>query len=216
MRKFSCLRASLPRVTMYALAIIITAVTACTPDGNLIIGPIRVTATIGEASFLQTLFSLKGNATVTHRQKFCDMPTEQELSDQVTTVGDIDLSRFVRLNRLELVKAVITATSGDFDFMTKMTVRFIPKPGAGPAVDLGTASDPNGLGTKIELVPPGDVDFLALIRANDAGDPNACPKIEYEITFKSVPLQDVEYRLDVTVDGYAEVGREKAFTAVSQ
>lgn len=216
MCKFTCLRVLLLRVAPYAFAAAITVVAACTPEGNLIIGPIRVTATIGEASFLQTLFTLKGSATVTHRQKFCDMPTEQELSDQVTTVGDVDLSRFVRLNRLELVKTVITATSGDFDFMTKMTVRFIPKPGAGPTVDLGTASDPNGLGTTIELVPPGNVDFLALIRANDAGDPNACPKIEYEITFKSVPLQDVQYRLDMTVDGFAEVGREKAFTAVSR
>lgn len=195
------------------IVILILIASACTPQGNLVVGPARVTATVGEASFLSTLFSLKGGATITHKQKFCEMPTEDELQSEVTTVGDIDLSAFIRLERLELVETVLTATSGDFSFMTDMTVTFIPKPGAGDPVVLGTASDPNGFGTEIALVPPGGVDFLELIRANDAGDPDACPKIEYEITFQSVPLQDVEYRLDVTVDGYAEVGPEKFLAA---
>ena len=189
------------------------AVFSCAPNGNLIVGPVRVTATVGEASFLSALFSTKGTATLTHKQKFCDLPTEDELQSQVTTVGDIDLSSFIRLHRLELVQTVLTATSGDFDFMTELTVTFIPKPGAGDPVVLGATSDANGFGTEIVLVPTDDVDFLELIRANDEGDPDTCPKIQYEITFKSVPLQDVEYRLDVTVDGYAEVGPEKFFTA---
>ncbi len=216
MRYFNRISNRTLRVIARAILTVAAIGTACTPGGNLIVGPVRVTATVGEASFLQTLFSVKGVATITHKQKFCDMPSEQDISDQVTTVGEVDLSQFVRLNRLELVETVLTATSGDFGFMTEMTVRFIPKPGAGETVVLGTASDPNGFGTEIVLVPPDDVDFLELIRANDAADPNDCPKIEYEITFQSAPLQDVEYRLDVTVDGYAELGREKAFAALDR
>ena len=189
---------------------------SCSQNGNLLVGPVRVTATIGEASFVETLFSLKGGASITHKQKFCDMPTEDELQEQVTTVGDIDLSAFIRLERLELVETVLTATSGDFDFLTGITVRFLPKPGAGNPVVLGTASDPSGLGTEIVLEPEDGVDFLELIKANDAGDPDACPRIEYTLTFQSVPTQDVEYRLDVTVDGFAEVGREKVMDAIAR
>lgn len=197
-------------------AVILAFGLSCSPNGNLIVGPVRVTATIGEASFVETLFSIKGGATITHKQKFCDMPTEEELQEQVTTVGDIDLSAFIRLDRLELVETVLTATSGDFDFLTGMTVRFLPKPGAGNPVVLGAASNPNGLGTEIVLEPEDGVDFLALVRANDAADPDDCPRIEYTLTFQSVPTQDVDYRLDVTVDGFAEVGREKVLNAITR
>jgi len=191
-----------------AVVTILIFATSCTPDGNLIVGPIRITANIGEASFAETLFGLKG-ATITHRQKFCDMPTEEELSEQLKGEGSFDVTRFVRPNRLELVETIITATSGDFDFLTAMTIRYIPKPGAGPIVVLGSASAPEGFGTEIVLVPEEGVDFLELIRANDDSDSEQCPKIEYEMTFKSVPLQDVNYRLDITVDGYVELGPEK-------
>lgn len=35
------------------------------------------------------------------------------------------------------------------------------------------------------------------------------PRIEYEITLNSIPTEDIEYRLDITVDGFAEVGRKR-------
>lgn len=190
----------------------LVALTACTPDGDLVVGPVTVTARVGEASFLQTLFVLRGDATVTHRQRFCDLPSEEELEDEVLQVADFDISRFVQLHRLELVNTTLTATSGDFNFMTGMTVRFVPQPGAGPAVVLGTASNPNGFGSQIVLTPVADVDLLELIRANDAAGDDDCPKLEYEITFKSIPLSDVEYTVDVTVDGYAELGAAKLLT----
>ncbi|MDZ4858952.1 MAG: hypothetical protein SGI88_08195 [Candidatus Hydrogenedentes bacterium] len=198
---------SVPVVIAMALAL----ATACTPDGNLIVGPVRITANIGEASFAETLFGLKG-ATITHRQEFCDMPTEEELSEQLQGEGSFDITRFIRPNRLELVETTITATSGNFDFLTGMTVRYIPRPGAGPTVVLGTASASGGFGTEIVLVPEDGVDFLELIRANDESQSDQCSKIEYQMTFQSVPLQDVEYRLDITVDGYVELGPEKSFS----
>jgi hypothetical protein len=206
-----------PRVkalfTTTTAALLIVA--SCTPSGNLRVGPVRVTANIGEASFLQTIFSVKGGATVVHKQKFCDMPTEEELQEEVTTVGEIDLSTFIRLDKLELVETKITATSGNFNFLTAMSIRFLPKPGAGNPVVLGAAINPNGFGTEIVLEPEDGVDFLALIRANDEADPNDCPRIEYTMTFQSLPSQDVEYTLDVTVDGYAEVGREKVLQEIA-
>ncbi|HRK36711.1 MAG TPA: hypothetical protein PLJ47_19085 [Candidatus Hydrogenedentes bacterium] len=190
-------------------AAVLACASACTPDGDIIFGPVRVTATVGEASFAQTLFGGVKGATITHRQRFCEMPTEEELSEQLKGEGAFDITQFIRLNRLELVETTLTATSGNFNFLTDLTVRFVPKPGAGNAVVLGTASAPGGFNTEIVLIPEDDVDFLALIRANDASDSDACPKIEYEMTFQSIPLQDVEYRLDVTVDGYVELGAEK-------
>ena len=207
---------SKPTTVFAGIVLCMIVAGACSVNGNLLVGPVRVTATIGEASFVETLFSLKGAATITHKQKFCDMPTEDELQEQVTTVGEIDLSSFIRLEKLELVETVLTATSGDFDFMTEMTVRFLPQPGAGSPVVLGTASNPAGLGTEVVLVPEDGVDFLALIRANDAAGDDACPRIEYEMTFNSIPTEDIEYRLDITVDGFAEVGRDKVLSAIAR
>ena len=57
-------------------------------------------------------------------------------------------------------------------------------------------------------MPDDEVDFLALIRANDAGASEECPKLEYTISFSQPPLADVEYHIDVTIDGYVEVERE--------
>lgn len=194
-----------------ALVATLLAASACTPDGNLIVGPIRASQKVGSATFLQSLFlpktGAKGTATITHRQRFCDMPSEAELSGEVLEAGGIDFSRFIALYRLELVQTTITARDGDFDFLTGMTVRYIPVPGAGDPVELGTASDPSGLGTEIVLVPPEDVDFLELIRANDAANSEECPQLEFELTFTAPPLHDVRYRVDVTVDAFVEVGR---------
>ena len=181
--------------------------TSC-PHNPPVLGPFRVTAPVGDASFVSTLFGGKGGLPVTTRQKFCDMPSEEELQDEVLQVGNVDLSTFIQLHELQLVKTTITATSGDFGFVTDMTVKFIPKPGSGSPVVIGTASNPNGFDTEIVLEPTDSVDFLELIRANDAGDPNTCPKLEYTITFSQPWLSDVEYHVDVTVDGYVEVEKE--------
>jgi hypothetical protein len=173
--------------------------------------PIRVSSTVGEGRFLQSIFfpakAGKGSATVTHQQNLCDFPSEEEIEREILQVGMIDLSRFIGIYRIELVETLITAKEGDFDFLTGISVRFVPKPGAGDPVELGSASDPNGLGSDIELVPPADVDFLELIRANDASDSVLCPKLEFDLTFSRPPLQDIKYRVDVTIDGFVEVRR---------
>ncbi len=180
---------------------------SCTPGGTIEVGPIRVTQTIGESTFLRSIFLPKGGVPVVWSDDFCEIPSEQELQEQVLTVGGVDLSSFIRLSGLNLVNTHIVATTGDFNFMTSMTVRFVPKPGAGDPVVLGTASNAGGLGTEIVLVPPQPVDFLDLIRANDASAAIQCPKLEYTVTFSGPPASDVDYRAEVTVDGYVDVGR---------
>jgi len=200
-------KSSTLRVLYFVVAPLTALIASCTQSGTVEVGPIRVTQTIGESTFLRSVFLPKGGGPVTWSDDFCDIPSEQELQEQVLNVGGVDLSRFIRLSGLHLVNTHIVATSGNFNFMTSMTVRFIPKPGAGDPVTLGTASNAGGLGTDIVLVPPSPVDFLDLIRANDASPSLLCPKLEYTITFTGPPTSDVDYSAEVTVDGYVDVGR---------
>lgn len=173
------------------------------------VGPVSFTAEIGGGTLLEDIFTRKGGVPITHQEDFCDMPSEEALEDQFLQVGDIDISKFVRLSRLELVESTITATQGDFNFLSSMTVRFIPAPVNGVEQDpvvLGTASNANGLGTVVVLTPPEPVDFLDLIQQNDANPSSECPKLELEVTVRAVPTQDVTYIAEVSIDAYAEIG----------
>jgi len=194
----------------FALVGVCLAITManCGPGGLLEVGPVRVTSSMGSGSFVPAVFGKA--ATVTVDQDFCDMPSESELSDQVLEVGGVDFSKFVRLSRLDLVHGTLTATEGNFDFMTDLTVSFVPAEGVEGSTEpvvLGTASDAGGLGTEITLVPPDGVDILALIRQNDNNEAGTCPKLRYEMTIKSAPLMNVKYDISLTVDAYAQVGK---------
>jgi hypothetical protein len=173
------------------------------------VGPVSFTTEIGSGTLLEDIFTRKGGVPISHQEDFCDMPSEQALEEQFLQVGDVDISKFVRLSRLELVESTITATQGDFNFLSAMTVRFIPAPVNGAEQDpvvLGTASNANGLGTVVVLTPPAPVDFLDLIQQNDANPSSECPKLELEVTVRAIPTQDVSYTAEVSIDAYAEIG----------
>lgn len=177
--------------------------------GFLEVGPVRFTANVGEGTVLQDLFLPKGAPSISYQEDLCEIPSETDLESKFMQIGGVDVSNFIRLSGLELVQTKITATSGNFNFLSSMTVRYIPAPVNGQAqnaIVLGTATNPNGLGTEVNLVPPGPVDFLDLIRENDDNPSAECPKLEIEMTPRSIPLQDVDYTADVTVDAYAQVG----------
>jgi hypothetical protein len=155
------------------------------------------------------MFSTKALTTVTVDQDFCNMPSEQTLSDEVLKVGKFDLSKFVKLSRLDLVHLTLTATQGNFDFVTALTVSYVPAegaPGSADPVVLGTASDADGLGTDVTLTPPEAVDILKLIQQNDANTSGTCPKLRFEATVSSPPSSNVQYDISLTVDAYARVG----------
>jgi hypothetical protein len=195
--------------TILSCSAAITLLVAGCLGGFLEVGPIRFTANVGEGTILQDLFLPKGAPSISYREDLCDIPSESDLESKFMQVGGVDVSNFIRLSGLELVETKITATSGNFNFLSSMTVRYIPAPVNGRAQDpvvLGTATNQNGLGTEISLVPPVPVDFLDLIRENDDNPSSECPKLEVEMTPRAIPLQDVEYTADVTVDAYAQVG----------
>jgi len=196
------------RVGLLLVAVAALAVAGCL-GGSIEVGPVQFTANVGEGKVFQDLFLPKGAPAVSYREDMCEIPSESDLAEQYLQVGGVDVSNFIQLSRLELVEMKITATSGNFNFLSSISVRYIPAPVNGQEQDpvtLGTATNQNGLGTEISLVPPEPVDFLELIREDDANPSSECPKLEVEMTPRSIPLQDVEYTADVTIDAYARVG----------
>jgi hypothetical protein len=184
-----------------------TALPACTGNGTLRIGPFGIMIPAGEGSLLRDLFLKK--VVVSNKEEVCDLPSEADLAAMVSNVGNIDLSDIIAISDLDLVQTVVTATSGDFGFLTEMTVRWIPAPINGQEQDpvvLGTASDPNGFGSVIVLVPSASVDLIDLIRLNDMNTSSDCPEIEIEVDANGVPTGDVEYTVDLDIDAYVEIG----------
>lgn len=182
----------------------------CLAGGTVEVGPIRVTTDAGEGSMARDLFLPKGLGPITFEQDFCGFPSEEDLSRDVLQVGGIDIRNFVRLSGLDLIQTRLVASRGDFNFIRAITVSFVPAADVGESpepVVLGSATSTNGLGGRIRLLSPDPVDLLELIRKNDANASGNCPKLRYEVTFSAPPLTDVEYTIDITVDGYVEVGR---------
>lgn len=196
------------RMALFGAGVAICAVN-CAPGGTLEVGPVRVTESMGSGSLAPAMFPAKALTTITIYEDFCDMPSEQQLSDEVLQVGNIDFSKFVQLSHLNLVHGTLTATAGNFDFMTELTVSYVPSvgaPGNPDPVVLGTANNPGGLGTEVTLIPPDALDVLDLIRQNDANTSGQCPKLRYDMTVSSAPASNVQYDISMTVDAFALVG----------
>lgn len=197
------------RLLYIATGLVLCATVGCL-GGVVEVGPIRFTANVGEGTLLKDLFLPKGGGpTVMYQEDLCNLPSESDLEERFLQVGGVDISNFIRLDGLELVETKLTATSGNFNFLSSVTVSYIPAPVNGQDQDpvvLGTATNQSGLGTEISLVPPEPVDFLDLIQENDDNPSQECPKLKVEMTPRAIPLQDVDYDVDVTVDAYAQVG----------
>jgi len=197
------------RVFCYSAIVPVVLATACFPGGLGELGPFEVTVEAGRGSLPRDFFPAKQGLTLSREQPVCSLPSEDEISDEYMRVGDVDVSRFVRLSRVELQQTVFTATQGDFNFLSGLAVWYRPAPVNGEEQDailLGSATNPEGLGAQVVLTPPDTVDFLELIRENDANRSDECPELVLELTIRSVPLQNIEYRVDTTFDAYAWVG----------
>lgn len=183
------------------------AAVGCTGNGTLRLGPFQIMVPAGEGTLLRDLFLPK--VVISNKEEVCDLPSEEELGALAGSVGSIDLSSIIAVSDLNLIQTIVTATSGDFSFLTELTVRWIPAPVNGQEQDpivLGTASDPNGFGTQIVLLPTSPVDLIDLIRMNDANTSGDCPEIELIVDANGIPLSDVEYTVDLDVDAFVEIG----------
>ena len=177
------------------------------PAGGIEIGPVRFTAPIGEGTFPLDLF-LPKLLTLTHEEPLCDMPSEEELEEEFLRVGELDLRQFIGLTRLNLIRTTVTATSGDFSYIDRIRLLYHPANDGGNSspVVLGEARAANGFGTRVVLRPPQDVDFLALIRANEGTSNQNCPTLELEIDVADIPLRQTEYKVEMTIDAYGLLG----------
>lgn len=182
----------------------------CSPQG-ITIGPYPVTMPVEGGSIDPLSFILVPGGIefdYTTKEDFCALPTEQELADRMPTIAGIEVSGFLKLKSINLSGLVLTATSGDFDFLHEITVSIVPKPVNGHAQDpvvIGYAYSPDGFGESISLVPPDDVDLLEIIQANDDNPAAGCPKLEITIT-GTKPTQRVEWEGQVEADIYATLG----------
>jgi hypothetical protein len=190
---------------------LIAILAACTPQG-LNIGPIPVSLPVDGGSIDPSQFVLVPGGIefdYTTDQDFCGLPTEQEIIDQMPSIGSIDVSGLVTLKKINLSDIVLTATTGDFSFLHEITVSFVPKPVNGQEQDpvvIGYAYSPDGFGNSITLIPPDDVNLLDLIRANDDNPATGCPKIQMDVR-GTKPSQLVEWEGKVDSDIYATIGR---------
>ncbi len=121
---------------------------------------------------------------------FSDLPSEAELQELMReAAGGFDVSQFVSLTRIRLNKTTLTATQGDFGVVSGLAVYYVPADG-GNEVLLGRASSASGFGTEIVLNPEDTVDFLELVRANDAFEGDGSPVLRVEIQGLDVEFEE--------------------------
>lgn len=181
----------------------------CLP-GGVEVGPVQITTPVAQGTLATSIFTSKA-VTIPAQQFACDFPTEEDINSIFKQeVQGIDLSEFIRVSGLELLAVEMESASGNFNFISGLKVTFVPAPVLGipqPAVLIGEATNPAGFGSVIEIIPADAIDLLAIIRQNDSPQSGGCPKFEFEITFQSVPTQDIPYELFVTVDAKALLGQ---------
>ncbi|HOF39672.1 MAG TPA: hypothetical protein PLD73_06330 [Candidatus Hydrogenedentes bacterium] len=168
-------------------------------------GPFRYEFTAASGTLLRDLFLPKQTLGIRVTRDFCSMPTENEVQSYLTEVSGFNVSRLVRVSRLELVEMAITATSGRFDAVTSMSLYYLPAGNPAGEILLGTASSPTGFGDTIVLIPSSRVDFLDLIKEDDAYSGSECPKLRIELSFGGLPSIDIAYRVDVSLDAYVRL-----------
>jgi len=198
------------RRVLFIVAVIVGFSTVGCLGGFIEVGPVRFTADVGEGTILPSIVVFKGTPPVSYREDLCNIPSESELEENFLQVGGVDISNFIRLSGLNIIETKLTATSGNFNFLSALTIRYIPAPENGQQqnpIVLGTATNPSGLGSEVNLVAPEPVDFLDLIRKNDENPSSECPQLEIEMTPRSISTNNVNYDIAVTLDAYAQVGK---------
>ncbi|MGI6461360.1 MAG: hypothetical protein ACOX5J_14950 [Candidatus Hydrogenedentales bacterium] len=168
-------------------------------------GPFRYQFTATSGTLLRDLFLPKQELGLRVTRDFCTMPAEKEVQSYLTEVSGFNVSRLVQISRLELVEMVITATSGRFDVVTDMSLYYLPAGDPADEILLGTASSPTGFDDRIILTPSDRVDFLELIKENDAHADDECPKLRIELSFNGLPSINIAYRVDVLLDAYVRL-----------
>jgi hypothetical protein len=194
-----------------ACASVSLAVIGCGTEG-LELGPVQLSVPLGSGTFSATDLLGAKDTVVQVDEDICNLPTEADITTLLQQVSSIDLSGFVTITQLVLAETELLALSGDFSFLSEITLSYIPKPVDGVEQDpvvMGTASAPGGFGNTIILQPSQNVDLLALILENDANPATECPKVRFEATVISVPPSAVSWSAAVDLDAYAMVNFAK-------
>jgi hypothetical protein len=178
---------------------------------GLQVGPVPVSVPLEGGAIDPSAFILLPTLelTFTTTQDFCDLPSEQDVIDRLPDLGGIDMARFVELDSIDLAGIVLTASSGDFEFLREITVSYVPKPVNGlpqEPIVVGYAQSDNGFGDTVALEAPDYVDLLELIRDNDANSEPGCPQLEITVT-GTRPDETVTWDGQVEADIYATLGR---------
>lgn len=171
----------------------------CNP---LVVGPVQIALPAGEASL--PLSILKQETPIGISIPYCDLPSEEGISQMIREVGGFDVSRFVRIRAIELQETRFEATSGDFSFAN--AARLDLELFNDETFELGTASAPQGFGPALVLRPTTTVDVLSIIRANDANTSAICPVLSAEFNLNALAVPATTFEITVVLDAFVELG----------
>lgn len=103
---------------------------------------------------------------------FCDFFSDEHLRAVVRAAAGDEIANLVSITGIELEAVNVTATSGTFSPLTTADLNLeLVNSNAGP-IPLGTAFDPNGLGTDFSLTQDMSVDLLNDLEDGQCGTPN--------------------------------------------
>jgi hypothetical protein len=211
-----------------ACAVLVLALTGCDTKG-LVLGPYPFEFDVAAGVLDESLFDTD-NAGLFLKQAdpaednallalltplvlnvpYAGMPTEEDFSSQLGVVlGAVGSN--TTLEAIDLTQITVTASTGTFNTVRAVSLWYIPKPFLGvPGIptELGTAVSLTGFGSEIVLKPIGNVDFLKLIRDNDANFFEGTPELQLMV-WGTPPADTVVWTAKGLADVYVRLGSSK-------
>lgn len=133
---------------------------------------------------------------------FCDLFSEERLNELLTAAGGAEIAALVDIPSVEMESVEFVATQGTFaDFTTADLTMTLIAPGTDP-VDLGTLTDPNGLGTMFEVVQNPPFDLLNDLSDDECG----VPTLHLE---GAAPTADIEFTVIANVVVYSQLNLDQ-------
>lgn len=187
-------------------AMLISGISGCSRGGYPL--SVDIDLTLGENFYVQDFGQAVAGEPLTPDTpippvEICTLPDRDDLDEMVRGAVGGFIAGIIKIERLELLEVKLSATYGDFNSLTGLSMYYRPKPFFGveqPIVQLGETFNNNGLGHEIRLNPPQTVDFLEMIDDAAANPAPQCPKLGVRlegVVPEVMPTWDIQVKIRV-------------------
>lgn len=151
--------------------------------------------------------SFAGDQEITSEMMYdvCFLPSESQIQEYLSETAPVG-GEFLAVSRIQLGSARLTVLSGDPGDITEIALYYQPVDDPNGERLIASASSPTGFGSTVELTQANGVNFLDIIRENDASTSDECPRLRVRARASQMPKDDIAFTTELSMDIYVRVG----------